>query len=213
MNGKPRPACGQCHSTMVYCDTEPQTGVKIIRCMKCGNQHPGNGPKFYMTGQEDDMPLKEAICDNCRQPGKIVSGGKCWPCYSAVRGLKPGTEEYKEALLNIKEKRQSKARTPQPEPGPENSESIVDQSHKATKKKASKPITERIAEVKAKHPSVKKMRKIQIFIREKDFPILDSLAAAAEKNRRTISQEAMIIIETGLLQQSLTSVKIHFNEG
>lgn len=102
----PRPACGKCHSTMVVCDLDPSTGIKVISCKKCGNQYPGNKEGFYMTEMEGKMANQKGTCRNCYRPNMslVPPHGLCWTCYVSVKGLEPDGEEYAAALKAIKER-------------------------------------------------------------------------------------------------------------
>jgi len=105
-----RPYCSNCHSGFVKAERDPEDGMLIVRCFKCGNEAtPISDPerkRFYMAN-EDEM-AKKGTCGNCgRQNVSLISGGHCWSCYSAVRGKERDTEEYDIALAEVKKTIQS----------------------------------------------------------------------------------------------------------
>lgn len=87
--------CGQCGSKSLYRDEDRINGNRWIACLICGNRRPGGYEPALI--EEEDM-AKKGICTNCKRgPMNIVNGqGHCNTCHNAQNG-KEGAE--KEAAL------------------------------------------------------------------------------------------------------------------
>lgn len=47
---------------------------------------------------------ERGVCVNCKREMALVSGGHCITCFTARKGLKPGTEEYIKALASVRDR-------------------------------------------------------------------------------------------------------------
>lgn len=130
---KPPFKCGQCGSKTLYLDSDRIEDNKWIACLTCGNRWPGgkepvkikneqekggelnsviithvsfpgteNLPEVNIKEPQDQM--KKGTCSNCEREGVwIVSecgGGLCQPCHNVSKDL--GGEDRRIALLNEK---------------------------------------------------------------------------------------------------------------